>query len=49
MTTQKLSSVVFISQENQPRLLNRLVRLLINILSSPKGDQGGWEGGVRGL
>jgi hypothetical protein len=30
-------------------LLRRFFRLLIRILSSPKGDQGGWEGGARGL
>jgi hypothetical protein len=30
-------------------LLARLLRLLATILASPKGDQGGWEGGARGL
>jgi hypothetical protein len=27
----------------------RVVRFLVEMLSSPKGDQGGWEGGARGL
>ena len=26
-----------------------LLRVLVTIFSSPKGDQGGWEGGARGL
>jgi len=26
-----------------------LVRVVVAILSSPKGDHGGWEGGARGL
>jgi hypothetical protein len=30
-------------------LVRRCIRLLVRILSSPKGDQGGWEGGARGL
>jgi hypothetical protein len=30
-------------------LLRRFLRLLVQVLSSPKGDQGGWEGGARGL
>lgn len=29
--------------------LNRLFRVLVGVLSAPKGDQGGWEGGARGL
>jgi hypothetical protein len=28
---------------------NRLFRILVGVLSAPKGDQGGWEGGARGL
>jgi hypothetical protein len=39
----------FTEQQNKPGLLRRLLRALITILSSPKGDQGGWEGGARGL
>jgi hypothetical protein len=30
-------------------LVRGLLRALVNIFSSPKGDQGGWEGGARGL
>ena len=29
--------------------LRALLRALVAMLSSPKGDQGGWEGGARGL
>jgi hypothetical protein len=30
-------------------LLRRIFNFLGRVLSSPKGDQGGWEGGARGL
>jgi hypothetical protein len=30
-------------------LLRRMLDLLRTLFSSPKGDQGGWEGGARGL
>ena len=30
-------------------ILRRLLNFLTKLLSSPKGDQGGWEGGARGL
>lgn len=30
-------------------VLRRLARLLGTILSAPRGDQGGWEAGARGL
>jgi hypothetical protein len=30
-------------------LIRRVFRFLATLLSSPKGDQGGWEGGARGL
>ena len=30
-------------------LLRRIFNFLVRVLSSPKGDQGGWEGGARGL
>jgi len=33
----------------QTNLFARLVRILIAVLSAPRGDQGGWEGGARGL
>jgi hypothetical protein len=26
-----------------------IVTFLVEVLSSPKGNQGGWEGGARGL
>ena len=29
--------------------LARLLKLLRDVLSAPKGDQGGWEAGARGL
>jgi hypothetical protein len=31
------------------RLRDALRRLLAEILASPKGDQGGWDGGARGF
>jgi hypothetical protein len=30
-------------------LLRRIMAFLAKVLASPKGDQGGWEGGARGL
>ena len=30
-------------------LFRRIVTFLARIISGPKGDQGGWEGGARGL
>jgi len=30
-------------------LLSRVLNFLATLLSSPKGDQCGWEGGARGL
>jgi hypothetical protein len=30
-------------------ILRRLLAFLAKVLASPKGDQGGWEGGARGL
>jgi len=30
-------------------ILRRLLNFLAKMLVSPKGDQGGWEGGARGL
>jgi hypothetical protein len=35
--------------ETQSSFLAAMLRVLLAILSSPKGDQGGWEGGARGL
>jgi hypothetical protein len=37
------------SEPNKIGLLRRFLHLLVRVLSSPKGDQGGWEGGSRGL
>jgi hypothetical protein len=35
---------------SKPGLLRRILVLIAKLLkSSPKGDQGGWEGGARGL
>jgi hypothetical protein len=36
-------------EQKKAGLLRRFLRLLVRIFSSPKGDQGGWEGGARGL
>jgi hypothetical protein len=36
-------------EQKKVGLLRRFIRLFVRILSSPKGDQGGWEGGARGL
>jgi len=33
----------------KPSLFKRIVAVLAAMLSGPKGDQGGWEGGARGL
>ena len=30
-------------------ILRRILAFLATVLASPKGDQGGWEGGARGL
>jgi len=30
-------------------LLRRMLAFLAKVLSSPKGNQGGWEAGARGL
>ena len=37
------------SARAKPGLLRRILAFLAKVLSSPKGDQGGWEGGARGL
>ena len=39
----------FLQAQSPPNFLTRLLRLLGTVFSSPKGDQGGWEGGARGL
>jgi hypothetical protein len=30
-------------------LLQRMLAFLAKVLASPRGNQGGWEGGARGL
>ena len=35
--------------QNKSSLLRRLLRSLVTLFSLPKGDQGGWEAGARGL
>jgi|GraSoiStandDraft_8_1057269.scaffolds.fasta_scaffold153615_2 hypothetical protein len=40
------------SKSSEPKkvgLLGRMLGLLAKLLSGAKGDQGGWEGGARGL
>jgi len=37
------------SAPTKPNLLRRILAFLAKLLASPKGDQGGWEGGARGL
>jgi hypothetical protein len=39
----------FAEPQSKPSLLLRVLRAFVTFLSSPKGDQGGWEGGARGL
>jgi hypothetical protein len=34
---------------SRPSPIRRLLRTLVAFLSSPIGDQGGWEAGARGL
>jgi hypothetical protein len=35
--------------QDHSSLLAAMLKVLVAILSSPQGDQGGWEGGARGL
>ena len=37
------------SEPKKVGLLKRTLRFLAKLLSGPKGDQGGWESGARGL
>jgi hypothetical protein len=37
------------SKPKNAHFLARLLNLLRDVLSAPKGDQGGWEAGARGL
>jgi hypothetical protein len=36
-------------QRRRPGALRRLLQFLAELISSPRGDMGGWEGGARGL
>jgi len=47
--TRPVRSQDFIQPVRNPRLFQRLLNALITMLASPKGDQGSWEGGCRGL
>jgi hypothetical protein len=38
-----------LSEPRKATLLSRFLGLLAKIFSGPKGPQGGWEGGARGL
>jgi hypothetical protein len=42
-------AAVTVKAESTSSPLRGLLRALVIIFSSPKGDQGGWEGGARGL
>jgi hypothetical protein len=44
-----VKSLDFTAPQSKPNLIRRLLRALAAIVSSPKGGQGGWEGGSRGL
>ena len=35
--------------QKKTTLPSRFLRSVVSVLSSPKGDQGGWEGGARGV
>ncbi len=37
------------SASGKPGLLRRMLAFVAKVFSAPKGDQGGWEGGARGL
>ena len=37
------------TSSKKPNLFRRIVALLARIIAGSKGDQGGWEGGARGL
>jgi hypothetical protein len=37
------------SEPTRIGLLRRMLEFLARVLSGAKGDQGGWEGGARGL
>lgn len=37
------------SSPKKASLLSQILGIFARLLSAPKGDQGGWEGGARGL
>jgi hypothetical protein len=37
------------AQAKRPNVLRRLLHALAVLISSPRGDMGGWECGARGL
>ena len=47
--TREFADYRELSASKKTGLLDRLLRLLADIMSGPKGPQGGWEGGARGL
>jgi hypothetical protein len=49
MNTQVRSAGILSNTQTRPSLLGTVLSVLLAILSSPKGNQGGWEGGARGL
>jgi hypothetical protein len=49
MNTQVRSAVILSNPQTRPSILAAVLRVLVAILSGAKGDQGGWEGGARGL
>ena len=46
---QNLEELRLMSTQERQRVLGRLLRFLVEVLSSPNGNQAGWEGGARGL
>jgi hypothetical protein len=47
--TNDLQAVSTPSLTRVRRIWRALWRFLVDIISSPKGDHGGWDGGARGL
>jgi hypothetical protein len=49
MNTQVRSANILSTPQTRPSILAAVLSVLVTILSGAKGDQGGWEGGARGL
>jgi len=49
MATSQIADELRRSAKKDSHVLGRLLRFLVEVLSSPKGNQGGWEGGARGF